>query len=196
MVRLRAAGAYRHTEILLHSCFDGFIADSLNKRDRKFWYHRNAPKIITDSYYTLASIMRGELSRDVSIPPGDDRKRIDRHKIASGLLCAICGSQPIRLQDDLRKSIQDFNALFAFYVVGAFFEKWYEDRGLSFQITESGHRFLSEHLKWLALHPSEVQHQCMAQMMYLFEMTCMHEKRLIEEGCANSNCLNRENIVG
>lgn len=164
----------------LHSCFECYLKDSLKKCGNKFWHHRNAPKIITNAYYSLASAMREELSRDVTIPPGDDRKRIDRHKIAAGLLCTICAFQPIRLASDLHREIPYFNALFGIYVVGIFFEKWHKDRGLSFQITYCGNKFLSENLKWLSLHPDEIPHQFMAQTLYLFEMTCMLEKDALD----------------
>ncbi len=166
---------YAARQRFIFDCLNGFVADFNAKRNKEFYFHRTAPKALTDHYYQVAAKMRSELSLSLPIPLGDDRRRIDRHKIAAGLLKTINALQPIRLAKELRSEQPGYNALLGHYVVTAFFTKWHEANKVKFQLTRSGLAFASENIIWLAMHRYDVPHQLMAQALYLFEACCFLE---------------------
>ncbi len=169
---------YAARQRFIYDCLNGFIADFKVKRSKEFYFHRTAPKVLADHYYRVAAKMRSELSPSLPIPSGDDRRRIDRHKIAAGLLKTINALQPVRLMEDIDAGQPGYNALLGHYVVAAFFTQWHEARKVTFQLTPSGLAFASENIIWLAMHRYDIPHQLMAQALYLFETCCFLEANL------------------
>lgn len=166
----------------LHRCLERFLSWAEKTRGKRLYFHRNASRELADYYYRLAAQMREELDASIPVPDGDDRRRIDRHKIAAGLLKTINALRPIRMLENINEEQPGFNALFGYYVVVAFFEQWHESTGRNFSVTPCGRAFAVANIWWLKNHQHDVPHQLMAQTLYLFEMTCMLEKQVIDSG--------------
>ncbi len=162
----------------LHCCLEGFVVQMGQLRSKKFYFQRTAPKLIADAYYKIAEQMRAELRASIPVADGDDRRRIDRHKIAAGLLKTINALQPIRLAENLDEEQPGYNALFGHYMVTAFFVQWHKSMGAIFALTPCGRAFASENVWWLKNHQHDVPHQLMAQTLYLFETCCLLEAKL------------------
>ncbi len=159
----------------LHRCLEEFVIQMRQLRSKNLYFQRTAPKRLADAYYTIAKQMRAELKASTPIAEGDDRRRIDRHKIAAGLLKTINALRPIRVADDLAEEQPGYNALFGYFVVVAFFAQWHKSMGTMFSLTPCGHAFVSANIWWLQNHQHDVPHQLMSQTLYLFEACCLLE---------------------